>query len=166
MVTYWSLSDSKSPQFFRTLLSILADLNKAVVWVVSTRPFTSKSSSPCNNPFVIVPIAPITIGIAVTFMFLGVFISLVSSRYFSLFCDLLGQLSQQLGKFSFFVDYLLVWSSGRYYVICLYLRIPAKFVRIILWGRYWVVHIPFVRMVKFKFLCTIASGSPCSPRRV
>ena len=32
MVFYWSLSDSKSPQFSRTLLSILADLSNAVVW--------------------------------------------------------------------------------------------------------------------------------------
>ena len=31
MVFHWSLSDSKSPQISRTLLSILADLNNAVV---------------------------------------------------------------------------------------------------------------------------------------
>ena len=65
----WSLSDSKSPQVSRTLLSILAVLSNAVVWMVSTRPPTSKSSSPFNNPLVIVPNAPITIGIIVTFMF-------------------------------------------------------------------------------------------------
>ena len=46
MVFHWSLSDSKSPQVSRTLLSILAVLNNAVVWMVSTRPPTSKSSSP------------------------------------------------------------------------------------------------------------------------
>ena len=38
MVFHWSLSDSKSPQVSRTLLSILAVLNNAVVWMVSTRP--------------------------------------------------------------------------------------------------------------------------------
>ena len=43
---YWSLSDSKSPQVSRNLLSILADLNNAVVWIVSTRPLISKSPSP------------------------------------------------------------------------------------------------------------------------
>ena len=32
------LSDSKSPQVSRTLLSILAVLNNLVVWMVSTRP--------------------------------------------------------------------------------------------------------------------------------
>ena len=44
------LSDSKSPQISRTLLSILVDLNNAVVWMVSTRPLISKSFSPCINP--------------------------------------------------------------------------------------------------------------------
>ena len=43
MIFYRSLSDSKSPQLSRTLLSILADLNNAVVWTVSTRPVISKS---------------------------------------------------------------------------------------------------------------------------
>ena len=52
---HWSLSDSKSPQVSRTLLSILAVLNNAVVWMVSTRPPTSKSSSPFSNTLVTVP---------------------------------------------------------------------------------------------------------------
>ena len=50
MVFHWCLSDSKSPQVSRTLLSIL---NNAVVWMVTTRPLTSKSSSLFNNPFVV-----------------------------------------------------------------------------------------------------------------
>ena len=50
MVFQWNLSDSKSPQVSRTLLSILSVLNNAVVWMVSTRPPTSKSSSPFSNP--------------------------------------------------------------------------------------------------------------------
>ena len=37
--------------------------------MLSTRPPTSKSSSPFSNPLVTVPNAPITIGIIVTFMF-------------------------------------------------------------------------------------------------
>ena len=56
---HWSLSDSKSPQVSRTLLTILAVLNNAVVWMVSTCPPTSKSSSPFSNPLVTVPNAPI-----------------------------------------------------------------------------------------------------------
>ena len=46
MVFYWGLSDSKSPQVSRTLFSILADFNNAVVRTVSNRLVTSKSSSP------------------------------------------------------------------------------------------------------------------------
>ena len=65
MIFHWSLSDSKCPQISRTLLSILTDLNSVVVWIVSTRPFIYKSSSPFNNPFATVPKAPITFGIIV-----------------------------------------------------------------------------------------------------
>ena len=38
MLFHWKLSDSKFPQFSRTLLSILAVFNNTVVWIVSTRP--------------------------------------------------------------------------------------------------------------------------------
>ena len=54
MVFHRSLSDSKSPQVSRTLLSILAVFNNAVVWMVSIRPPTSKSSRPFNNSLVTV----------------------------------------------------------------------------------------------------------------
>ena len=73
MVFHWSLNDSNSPQDFTTFLSILAVLNNAVVWMVSTRPQTSKSSSPFNNPLVTIPNTPITIGMIVTFMFHSLF---------------------------------------------------------------------------------------------
>ena len=69
MVSHWSLIDNKSPQVSRTLLSILADLNNAIVWMVSSSPLIFKSFSPCTNPLVTVPRAPIKIGIIVTFMF-------------------------------------------------------------------------------------------------
>ena len=55
-------------QVSRTRLRILAVLSNAVIWIVSTRPPTSKSSRSFNNPLVIVPKAPITIGTIVTFM--------------------------------------------------------------------------------------------------
>ena len=97
MVFHWRLSDSKSPQVSRTLLSILAVFNNAVVWMVSTRSPTSKSSRPFNNPLVTVPKAPITIGIIVTFMFHSFFNSLARSRYLSLFSH----------SFSF-----ILWSAG------------------------------------------------------
>ena len=55
MFFYWSLSDSKSPQVFRTFLSILTDLNNSVVWTVSIRPVIFKSFSPYTNNLVTVP---------------------------------------------------------------------------------------------------------------
>ena len=69
MVFHWSLSDSKSLQVSRTLLRILADLNNARVWMVSTRPLIYKSSSPFTNPLVTLPSAPITISISVTYYY-------------------------------------------------------------------------------------------------
>ena len=69
MVFHKSLSDSESPQVSRILLSILAVLNSIVVWIISTRPPTSKSYSPFDNPLVTVPKAPITTVLIVTFMF-------------------------------------------------------------------------------------------------
>ena len=110
MVSHWRLSDSKSPQVSRTLLSILADLNNVVVSMISTCPLISKSSSLCTNPLeilllllfytfdsvphlhcpgtnllVTVPRAPITIGITVTFMFYSFFSFLARFRFLSLF---------------------------------------------------------------------------------
>ena len=67
-------------KFFRTLLSILAVLNNAVVRIGSIRPPTVKSSSPFNNPLVTVSKAPIRIGIIVTFMFLSFFFFQFSSK--------------------------------------------------------------------------------------
>ena len=97
MVFLWRLSDSKFPQVSRTLLSILAVFNNAVVLMVSTRLPTSKSSRPFNNSLVTVPKAPITIGIIVTFMFHSFFDSLARSWYLPLF----------LHSFCF-----ILWSTG------------------------------------------------------
>ena len=52
----------------------------------------------------------------------------------------------------FFVDFYKVWLSGQDLVIHLYLKNPLEFVHLILQDRFWVVHIPFVCMVKFQFL--------------
>ena len=81
MVFHWSLSASKSPQISRTLLSIPDVLNYAIVWMVSTRPPTSKSSRHFNNPLFTLPKAPIIpVGIIVTFMFHCFFSILKQSR--------------------------------------------------------------------------------------
>ena len=67
----WLLSDNKSPQVFRTLLSILVYLNNGVVLMVSTSPLISMSSTPRINHLVTVSNAQITFSITVTFMFNG-----------------------------------------------------------------------------------------------
>ena len=79
------LSDSKSLQVSRTLLSILGDHNNVVVWTVSTNTVISKSSNPCTNHLLTVPRAPITFGIIVTFMFYSFFTSPKRCRYIFLF---------------------------------------------------------------------------------
>ena len=53
--------------------------------MVSTRPLISKFSCPFNNPLVIVPKAPITVGIIVTLKFYSFFNSLAKSRYLSFY---------------------------------------------------------------------------------
>ena len=107
MVFHWSLSDRESPQVSRTLLSILAVLNNTIVWMVTTRPPTSRSSSPFSNPLVTVSNTPITIGIIVTCIFHSFFNSLARSRYLSFFSHSFSFIQSRLFcKFSFFfVDY-------------------------------------------------------------
>ena len=118
MVFHWILIDCKSSQVSRTFLSILAVLNSAVVWMVSNRPPTFKSSSPFSNPLVTVPKAPITIGIIVTCMFHSFFNCLPRSRYLSFFSHSFSFILWSVGTakstilqisllffFFFFVDY-------------------------------------------------------------
>ena len=129
MVFYWSLSDSKYPNVSKTLLSILAVIRNAVVWMVSTRPLTSKSTGSFSNPLVTVPQAPITI---VTCMFHSFFKSQARSRYLSLFSHSFSFIlwsartaMSTILQFLFFVvfvvaHYYLVWSSGQNSVIRVY----------------------------------------------
>ena len=139
MDLHWSLSHSKSPQVSRTLLSILAVLNNAVVRMVFICPPTSKSASPFHNPLVTEPKSPITIGIIVPFMFRSFSIpkqgrdTYPSFHVLSvLFCGQPVQQSRQFCKFSFFViDYYKVWSSGRDLVIHVYVKVPSDFMCVI-----------------------------------
>ena len=85
MVFQWRLSDSKSPQVSGILLSALADLNNAVVWIVSIRPPSSNFSSPLSKPLETILRAPITTGITVNLMFHCSFSSQARSKYLS-FC--------------------------------------------------------------------------------
>ena len=85
MVYHRILSDSKFPQVPRTLLSILTDLNNAVVRIVSIRPPISNSSSPLFKPLVTDPRTPIINGITVTLMFYSFLSSLARFKNLSLF---------------------------------------------------------------------------------
>ena len=129
MVFHWSPSDSKSPQVSRTLLSILSILNNAVVWMVSTRPPTSKSFSPFNNPLITVPNAPITIGIIFTCIFHSFFNSLAGSNLLFTIFQFYSVVSRDnkvdnFASFLLLVDYCYVWSSGRDSVIRVYVKVP------------------------------------------
>ena len=131
---YWSFSDRKSPQVSRTLLSILAVLNNAVIWIVSTRRLISKSSRAFNNTLVTVPRVPFTSGTIVTFKFHSFFNSLARSMYLSFlshfftFIPWLAQMAKstilQILFFFFLVDYYKVWSSGWDLLIRLYVKDP------------------------------------------
>ena len=130
MVFHWSFSDSKSPQVSRTRLRILAVLSNAVVWIVSTRPPTSKSFRPFKNPLVIVPKAPITSGTIVTFMCYSFFSSLARSRYLSFFSHSFrfmlwsaGTAKSTILQILFFL-LIIIWSgllAGIYYYYYYYL---------------------------------------------
>ena len=111
------LSDRRSFPVYRTLLSILADHNNGVVWIVSSRPLISKSSSHYTIPLVTVPRASITNGINVTFMFQSFFqfSGQVFLFAFFQFYYVVSRNSKVHNSASslFFVDYYKVWSSVR-----------------------------------------------------
>ena len=118
IVFHWSLRDSKSPQVSMTLLSILADLNNDLFWMVSTCPLISKFPSPCNTLFVTVLSAPMKTGITVTFSFHSFSVLLYGLPTF-LFIHFLsvitcGELERQsplFARFAIFVG-LVVWSRS------------------------------------------------------
>ena len=162
MVFHLSLRDSRSLQVSRTFLSIVVDLINAVVWIVSARPPISNSFSPFSKPLLILPSAPITIGITVTHMFHSFFSSFARSKYLFLFSFSLiftqdSKVHNSAGCLFFFVNFYKVLSSGRSYVICLYFQIPENFEHLILLDGFWFVHIRFVCMVKFCFLAQFSA---------
>ena len=83
MVFPMSLIDRKSPLVSRTLLSILADLNNAIVWMISH--LNSINLRPLNKVWGTVRSVPFTSGITATFMLYSFFSSLAKSKYLSLF---------------------------------------------------------------------------------
>ena len=158
MVFHRSLSDSKSPQVAKTLLSILTNLKTVVVWRITPRPLISKSSSPFHNPSVTAPRAPITIGIIVTFMSHSFFNYLVRSWYLSFFSFSFNftlwsagtakiTILQVLFLYLFIYFLLIIIRSGRLaeirWSVCMSKLHRSLY--FILHDRFWVVHIPFVR---------------------
>ena len=163
MVFHWRLSDSKSPQVSRTLLSILSVFNNAVVWMVSTQPPTSKSSRPFNNLLVTVPKAPITIGIIVTFMYHSFF-------QFSSKVKVLNSL------FTFFQFYSVVSQDSRYSFFFFLIIIRTGLLAEIRWS-VCISKSHFLGQVlgcayticchgQIQFSCTFPSWSPCPPSHV
>ena len=126
--------------------------------MASTRPPTSKSSSPFNNPLVTVLKAPVMIAVIVTFMFNNVFSSLAKSRYLSFFSLSFRFIQWSAGTVHNYASslfmLLIIIRSGVLakirWSVCMSKSLRSLCV--ILQDRCWFVHIPFVRMVKFKFL--------------
>ena len=120
MIFHWRLSDNKSPQVSRILLNIQANLNNAVIWMVSTLPLISKSSILCTNLLVTEISASIKTSITVTFMrhFFSVLKQGIGIYLSFCFPSVLtrGQLERQnplFGRFSlFFFFFLLTTRSG------------------------------------------------------
>ena len=109
MVFYWILSDSKSPQVSRILLSILADLSYAVVSTVSNHPLCFhviqslyQSFGDCNK--------------GTNYNKYNCHFHVPRFFFISL-CGQQGQESPQFCKFSFFL--LIIIRSGRLAEICL-----------------------------------------------
>ena len=165
MFSQWSLSERKSPQASRALLSILADLNNVIIWMVTTCPLISESSRPPTNSFVTVPSAPIT-DITITFMFRSIFSFLRDLGTYLNFHFQFKSVVSRNGKVHystgslFFLDYYDVLQSDGDQGIRLYLKVLQTFARLI-FQDINVVHIPFVPCgqisISFTITCRIQS---------
>ena len=159
MVFHWSLNDSKSYQVSRTFLSIQADISNALF---STSSLISNSSSPFTNSLEIAPSAQITSDITGSFMVRIFFSYFARSKYLSLFWLFL--------KFHSVVcwDSKVHYSASSLFLLLqglVYPRLGDTFVsvcisksqnvRLIFQEVFWVVLIPLVRKVKFKYLAQL-----------
>ena len=71
VVFHFSLSDQNSLQISWILFSILANFNRAIVWIVSIHPPNSNNSNFLSNLLGSISNTPFTIGITITLMFSG-----------------------------------------------------------------------------------------------
>ena len=134
---HWNLSDSKSSQASWTL-SILADLNNAVVWIVFILPLNSNYSNHLSMPLWTVSSAPPTISITVTLMFLShwggvgwgvkiqIYLLICSLSLIFTLCPFERQNPQDNQYFLLsFIHNPEVKSSDLYQVICFSFKIPG-----------------------------------------
>ena len=166
----WSVSDSKSFQVCRTLLSILAELNNAALWTVSTCPVISESSSHCSNPLVTIARANNKIAINVILMFHSFFYSLARSRYLCVFLHFFNSTPWSAGTAKSIIlqvlsFLLIIVRSVREWMIRLYLKTLEQFACVILQGRFWVARILFVSLVKLQFLAQFPVDHFAHPSR-
>ena len=147
------LTDGLSQKFEWQQVSVfLADLINAVVWVVSYFPLISKFSGPFTNPLGIVPIAPISLGITVTFTFDSFLFFLVlyqgRGTFFWFYSEVCQDVKVHYSEGSLFCRLsfdLDVWSRlGDLFV--------SRNVHFILHDEFWFVLIPLDRMIKFQIL--------------
>ena len=129
--------------------------------MVPTRPPITSPTGLLTKNLGTVPIATIIIGITITFIFHSSFSFLAKSKYiFHFWLSFHFSFSSQLGwqrslisRFSYFVvNHPLGWVRGRDLVICLILKIPENFVRLLLQDGFWFVHIRFGSIIEFQFL--------------
>ena len=160
MVSRWSLSDIKSPQVSRTLLSTQADLYNDVVRIVSTRSLISKSSRLCTNPLLTVRSTTNTIGITVNFMFRRFFF-LFSSKVKVLVCIFVFFQFCPLVSLNDTIFYLADSIFGCLSLgLVVWLRLgdlfvsqnPREHCASHFPDGFLLVHLPFILMVKFKLL--------------
>ena len=155
MVFHWSLSDSNSLQVFRTFLCVLADLNNVVLWMVSTRSLTFNSSCPFKNLLVTVPIAPITIVIIVAFLFQSFFqfpckIDVLNLQ--AIFFQFYSNVNRDSEVHNFPIFFIIIKSGSLDDIRWPFCNLRSqRSLCDILQHRCWVVYIPLVRIVKFKF---------------
>ena len=160
MAFHWSLSDSTFPQVSSTLLSILADLNNAVVWVFSNRSFISKV--PVSLPILCDCTECINYNWYHHSIVFHLSTKVLVLIFLYAFFPVLSSLSAGTAKSSiwqvlFLFIYLFIYfflltstRSGRLAEVTrLYFKISENFVHLILQERSCVVFIPFLCMVKF-----------------
>ena len=100
-----------------------------------------------------VPSAPVMIGIIDTFTFNSFLSFLAKFTYLSLFLISFKSILRSAGKAKRTILQVRIFywlTRSGHQMTRLHLKILQNFVRPIFQERFWIVHIPFIRMVKFK----------------